>query len=47
VTVSEEPALERRGKVVFRGELRFNDPVDPKTLAPLVAFSRIASQRPD
>src|SRR3954447_2801237 len=36
VTVLEEPALEGKGKVVFRGELRFNYAVDPKTLAPLV-----------
>jgi uncharacterized protein YfaS (alpha-2-macroglobulin family) len=36
VRVLEEPALEGKGKVVFRGELRFNYAVDPKTLAPLV-----------
>ncbi len=30
VTVLEEPALEGKGKVVFRGELRFNYAVDPK-----------------
>jgi len=36
VTVFEEPALEGKAKVVFRGEMKFNYPVDPKTLAPLV-----------
>ncbi len=36
VTVFEEPALEGKGKVTFRGEMKFNYPVDPKTLAPLV-----------
>jgi uncharacterized protein YfaS (alpha-2-macroglobulin family) len=36
VTVAEEPALEGKAKVVFRGELKFNYPVDPKVLAPLV-----------
>ncbi len=39
VTVLEEPALEGKGKVVFRGEIRFNYPVDPKTLAPLVKLA--------
>lgn len=36
VTVLEEPALEGKAKVVFRGEIKLNYPVDPKTLAPLV-----------
>ncbi len=36
VTVFEEPALEGKAKVVFRGEMRFNYPVDPEVLAPLV-----------
>jgi uncharacterized protein YfaS (alpha-2-macroglobulin family) len=36
VTVAEEPALEGKGKVIFRGEMRFNYAVNPETLAPLV-----------
>src|SRR3954464_4080062 len=36
VTVAEEPALEGKAKVVYRGEIRFNYPVEPETLAPLV-----------
>jgi hypothetical protein len=36
VTVLEEPALEGKAKVVYRGEIRFNYPVNPETLAPLV-----------
>ena len=36
VTVQEEPALEGKAKVVYRGEIRFNYPVKPETLAPLV-----------
>ena len=36
VTVQEEPALEGKAKVVYRGEIRFNYPVNPETLAPLV-----------
>jgi uncharacterized protein YfaS (alpha-2-macroglobulin family) len=36
VTVAEEPALEGKAKVIFRGEMRFNYPVKPETLAPLV-----------
>jgi uncharacterized protein YfaS (alpha-2-macroglobulin family) len=36
VDVREEPALEGRAQVTFRGDLRFNYPVDPEVLAPLV-----------
>jgi hypothetical protein len=36
VTANEELALEGKAKVLYRGEMRFNYPVDPKTLAPLV-----------
>ncbi|HEX9945184.1 MAG TPA: MG2 domain-containing protein [Thermoanaerobaculia bacterium] len=36
VTVFEELALEGKAKVVYRGEMRFNYPVEPQTLAPLV-----------
>ena len=36
VDVTEEPALEGKAKVVFRGEIRFNYAVNPETLAPLV-----------
>ena len=50
----EEPALEGKAKVVYRGEIRFNYPVKPETLAPLVklvdpggaqAASRSSSRR--
>ncbi len=48
VTVFEEPALEGKGKVTFRGEMKFNYPVDPKTLAPLVKVvdSEVAEPTP-
>ncbi len=36
VTVAEEPALEGKAKVVYRGEIHFNYAVEPETLAPLV-----------
>jgi hypothetical protein len=36
VTVFEELALEGKSKVYYRGEIRFNYPVNPETLAPLV-----------
>ncbi|RPH55163.1 hypothetical protein EHM82_05825, partial [bacterium] len=36
VDVREEPALEGRARVIFRGDIRFNYPVNPETLAPLV-----------
>jgi alpha-2-macroglobulin len=39
VTVFEEPALEGKAKVVFRGEMRFNYPVNPEVLAPLVKLA--------
>jgi hypothetical protein len=34
VDVVEEPAFEGKAEVVFRGEIRFNYPVNPETLAP-------------
>src|SRR6185295_16515349 len=46
VTVSEEPALESKGKVVFRGEMRFNYPVNPETLGPLVKLTDPAAPQP-
>ncbi len=36
VTVAEEPALAGKAMVVYRGEIHFNYPVSPETLAPLV-----------
>ena len=36
VSVSEEPALEGEAQVIFRGEIRFNYPVNPEVLAPRV-----------
>ena len=36
VDVSEEPALEGKGKVTLHGEMQFNYDVNPETLAPLV-----------
>ncbi len=36
VSVGEEPALEGEAKVIFRGEIRFNYPVNPEVLAPRV-----------
>jgi hypothetical protein len=36
VTVAEEPALAGKAMVVYRGEIHFNYPVAPETLAPLV-----------
>lgn len=36
VTVFEELALEGKSKVYYRGEIRFNYPVNPETLAPLI-----------
>ncbi|HEV8578081.1 MAG TPA: alpha-2-macroglobulin [Thermoanaerobaculia bacterium] len=39
VTVFEEPALEGKGKVIFRGEMKFNYPVNPETLGPLVKLT--------
>lgn len=36
VDVTEEPALEGKAKVIFRGEIRFNYAVKPEVLAPLV-----------
>src|SRR6185295_2117177 len=46
VTVSEEPALEGKGKVVFRGEMRFNYPVNPETLGPLVKLTDPQTPQP-
>jgi alpha-2-macroglobulin len=36
VDVREEPALEGKAQVIFRGDMRFNYPVNPEVLAPLV-----------
>ncbi|HKV11495.1 MAG TPA: hypothetical protein VJ725_25350, partial [Thermoanaerobaculia bacterium] len=36
VEVTEEPALEGKAKVIYRGEMRFNYAVNPEVLAPLV-----------
>lgn len=36
VDVTEEPALEGKAKVIYRGDLRFNYAVKPEVLAPLV-----------
>jgi hypothetical protein len=43
VTAVEEPALEGKAKVFFRREIRFNYPVNPETLAPLV---KVVTPRP-
>ena len=36
VDIREEPALEGKAQVLFRGDIRFNYPVNPEVLAPLV-----------
>src|SRR6185295_6592463 len=46
VTVAEEPALEGKGKVGFRGEMRFNYPVNPEVLGPLVTLTDPAAPQP-
>lgn len=46
VDVVEEPALEGKAKVVFRGEIRFNYPVNPETLAPKIRLEDPRSQKP-
>ncbi|HEY2292848.1 MAG TPA: alpha-2-macroglobulin [Thermoanaerobaculia bacterium] len=46
VTVAEEPALEGKAKVVYRGEIRFNYPVEPETLAPLVKLVDSEAPKP-
>jgi uncharacterized protein YfaS (alpha-2-macroglobulin family) len=46
VTVAEEPALEGKAKVFFRGEIRFNYPVNPEVLAPLVKLQDPEAQKP-
>jgi hypothetical protein len=46
VTVAEEPALEGKAKVVYRGEIRFNYPVNPDTLAPLVKVEDPEAAKP-
>jgi len=46
VTVLEEPALEGKAKVVYRGEIRFNYPVSPETLAPLVKIEDPDAPKP-
>jgi uncharacterized protein YfaS (alpha-2-macroglobulin family) len=46
VTVAEEPALEGKAKVVYRGEIHFNYAVEPETLAPLVKLVDPESPKP-
>ncbi|HYU35732.1 MAG TPA: alpha-2-macroglobulin [Thermoanaerobaculia bacterium] len=46
VDVVEEPALEGKGKVVFRGEIRFNYPVNPEVLAPKVRLDDPRAPKP-
>jgi hypothetical protein len=46
VDVYEEPALEGKGRVTYRGEMRFNYPVRPETLAPLVKLVDPSSNEP-
>jgi alpha-2-macroglobulin len=46
VTVAEEPALEGKAKVVYRGEFHFNYAVEPATLAPLVKLVDPESPKP-
>jgi hypothetical protein len=46
VDVVEEPALEGKGKVVFRGEIRFNDPVNPEVLAPKIRLEDPRASKP-
>ncbi|HSN85119.1 MAG TPA: hypothetical protein VL025_00110, partial [Thermoanaerobaculia bacterium] len=46
VDVVEEPALEGKGMVVFRGEIRFNYPVNPETLAPLIRLDDPRASKP-
>jgi len=46
VTVLEEPALEGKAKVVYRGEIRFNDPVSPEALALLVKIEDPEAAKP-
>mgnify|MGYP006175686635 CR=1 FL=1 len=42
----EEPALAGKGKVVFRGEIRFNYPVNPEVLAPRVRLEDSRAPKP-
>lgn len=46
VDVVEEPALEGKGKVVFRGEIRFNYPVNPEVLAPKIRLEDPRAPKP-
>jgi uncharacterized protein YfaS (alpha-2-macroglobulin family) len=46
VDVLEEPALEGKGRVVFRGEIRFNYPVNPETLAPMIRLDDPKASKP-
>ena len=42
----EEPALEGKGKVVFRGEIRFNYPVNPEVLASRIRLEDPRGSKP-
>src|SRR5262249_30571495 len=46
VGAQEEPALEGKAKVVFRGTVRFNYPVAPETLAPPIRLGDPTPPRP-
>lgn len=46
VDAHEEPALEGRARVIFRGEVRFNYPVNPEVLAPLIRLVDPATTEP-
>ncbi|HEX7184844.1 MAG TPA: alpha-2-macroglobulin [Thermoanaerobaculia bacterium] len=46
VDVTEEPALEGKARVIYRGEIRFNYPVNPETLAPFVRLVDPAASEP-
>jgi uncharacterized protein YfaS (alpha-2-macroglobulin family) len=46
VDVTEEPALEGKGKVVFRGEIRFNYPVNPEVLASKIRLEDPRASKP-
>ncbi len=46
VDVTEEPALEGRARILFRGQMRFNYPVDPKVLITKVKLEDPAGGEP-
>jgi uncharacterized protein YfaS (alpha-2-macroglobulin family) len=46
VDVVEEPALEGKGKVVYRGEIRFNYPVNPETLVSRIRLDDPRAPKP-